>query len=160
MNISVLIADDHRIMSSGIAAILDGLPDIKVVGSVCDGRAAVAEALKLQPTVVLMDIHMAGMNGIEATWKIVEALPDTKVIALSMYADNCYVDGMLDAGASGYLLKTAAMKELVEAIRRVAAGETYLGQSLVVSVPQACGCRCPAVLPGSAQQKQEEEEVY
>ena len=159
MSISVLMADDHRIMSSGIATVLNGIPDMEVVGIVCDGQAAVAEALKLHPTVVLMDIHMAGMNGIEATWKIVQSLPDTKVIALSMYADSCYVDRMLDAGASGYLVKTASVRELVEAIRRVVAGETYLGENLAVSVPQTRGHQCNAVLPGSAPARQEEE-VY
>jgi len=133
MTISVLLADDHEIVSQGIASVLDGIPDITVVGSVCDGRSALAEAHRLNPTVILMDIHMAGMNGIEATWRIVQELPDTKVIALSMYADSCYVDRMMDAGASGYLLKSCSMKELVDAIRAVAGGETYVGRDLAQS---------------------------
>lgn len=130
MTIPVLVVDDHEIVCSGIAALLRGVPDIEVVGEAGDGRAAVAEAHKLNPAVVLMDIHMPGMNGIEAAWRILETLPDTKIIALSMYADLCHVDRMIDAGGTGYLLKNCTVGVLTDAIRCVAGGGMYLDERL------------------------------
>lgn len=139
MSISVLVVDDHRIVSSGIAALLEKTPDITVVGEVGEGRAAVAEALRLHPAVVLMDIHMPGMNGVEAAWRILELCPDTKIVALSMYADSYHVDRMIDAGATGYLLKNCAIDTLVEAIRRVAEGEMFLDTKLAYTPPLDVG---------------------
>ena len=144
MKITVLVVDDHEIVSSGIAELLRRTPGMDVVGEVGDGRAAVAEALKLHPMVVLMDIHMPGMNGVEAAWRILETLPDTKIIGLSMYADACHVDRMLDAGASGYLLKNCSPRQLMDAIRCVVEGGTYMDENLThVPAPKgrlpACG---------------------
>jgi two-component system response regulator NreC len=126
MQIKVLLADDHQIMREGLASLLEKHPDLNVVGQAGEGRAAVRLAQELQPDVVVMDIGMPGLNGIEATRQIVAATPGVKVIALSVHAESPFVAGMLQAGAAGYLLKHNAAEELVRAVRLVVQGQTYL----------------------------------
>ena len=122
----VLIADDHQIVRQGLRNLLEKEPDLKVVAEAEDGRSTVRLARELQPGVIIMDVAMPDMNGIEATRQIVSELPRVKVIALSMYADRRFVVNMLKAGASGYLLKDCAFEELNRAIRAVQAHKTYL----------------------------------
>ena len=122
----VLIADDHQIVRQGLRNLLEKEPDLKVVAEAEDGRSTVRLARELQPGVIIMDVAMPDMNGIEATRQIVSELPRVKVIALSMYADRRFVVNMLKAGASGYLLKDCAFEELSRAIRAVQAHKTYL----------------------------------
>jgi DNA-binding NarL/FixJ family response regulator len=126
MSIRIILADDHTIVRSGLRSMIDKEADIQVVAEADNGRATVRSALELAPDVVIMDIAMPELNGIEATRQIVAALPGTKVIALSMHADKRYVMEMLKAGASGYLLKDNAYEELASAIRTVLGNRTYL----------------------------------
>src|SRR5512135_2698510 len=105
MKIKVLLADDHQIMREGLASLLEKHAELEVVGQAGDGRAAVSLAQQLQPDVVVMDIGMPDLNGIEATRQIVAAAPGVKVIALSVHTESPFVSGMLQAGASAYLLK-------------------------------------------------------
>jgi DNA-binding NarL/FixJ family response regulator len=126
MAIKVLIADDHQIVRQGLRTLLEGEPDLKVVAQSEDGRTTVRLARELAPEVIIMDVAMPDLNGIEATRQIVTERPQVKVIALSMYADRRFVVNMLKAGASGYLLKDCAYEELVRAIRVVLAHKTYL----------------------------------
>ncbi len=126
MKIRVLIADDHRIVRDGLRTLIKKEKDMEVVGEAEDGRAALDLTRKLKPDVVIMDITMPDMNGITATRKILDDLPEVKVIALSMHSDRRFVAGMIEAGASGYLLKDCAFEELAEAIRTVHSSETYL----------------------------------
>jgi two-component system, NarL family, response regulator NreC len=126
----ILLVDDHQILRQGLVALLAKENDLDVVGEASDGRSAVALAKQLQPNIVVMDVAMPGLNGIDATRQILAELPHTKIIALSMHADKRFVMGMLKAGASGYLLKHCALEELVNAIRVVISHRTYLSPDI------------------------------
>ena len=130
MSIRVLIADDHKIMLAGLRSLLEKQTDFEVVGEADNGRKAVQMAQEKTPDVVVMDVSMPDLNGIEATKQIIESLPDTRVIALSMHSDKRFVMGMLRAGASGYLLKDCASQELANAILQVAGGKKYLSPEI------------------------------
>lgn len=127
--IRVLLADDHTILRAGLRMLLDAQPDIEVVGEASDGKQALAEALRLQPDLVLMDITMPEMNGIEATRQIKRALDATRVLILTMHENEEYLFQVLRAGASGYILKEAAGTELISAIRIVFSGRFYMSPS-------------------------------
>jgi two-component system, NarL family, response regulator NreC len=126
MSISILIADDHKIMRDGLRSLAENETDMEVIAEADNGRSAVKLAIELSPAVVLMDISMPDMNGIEATRQILAALPKCKVVALSMNTDKRIVMEMLKAGASAYLLKNCAYEELTVAIRTVMRNKTYL----------------------------------
>ena len=127
--IRLLLADDHAVLRAGLAALLNAEDDMTVVGEAEDGAQAVELARTLQPDIVLMDIAMPGMNGIEATRQIKQAAPGTSVLALTMHDDPSYLRDILEAGGSGYVLKEAASEELLQAIRAVHGGGTYLHPS-------------------------------
>lgn len=126
MTARILIVDDHKIMRDGLRNLLESGPGFEVVGEAADGRAAVQRARELNPTIVIMDIGMAELNGVEATRQILADRSATKVIALSMHSDAPYVSRMLQAGARGYLLKDCAFEELHHAIEQVLGEEIYL----------------------------------
>ena len=126
METKILLADDHQIMREGLVALLERAPGLQVVGEAADGRSAVLLARQLNPHVVVMDVTMPDLNGIDATRQILEENRQIKVIALSMHADRRFVKGMLQAGASGYLLKHSASQELIKAIKLVMANRVYL----------------------------------
>ncbi len=126
MSIRIIIADDHKIVREGLRALLEKQPDMQVLGEAENGRDTVAMVKELLPDIVLMDVSMSDMNGIEATRRITGEYPQVKVLALSMHSDRRFVMEMLKAGASGYLLKDNAFEELARAIRSVASNHTYL----------------------------------
>ena len=126
MSISVLIVDDHQIIREGLRSLLEHEADIKVVGDASTGRAAVKLAGELWPDVIVMDVGMPDLNGIDATRQINAAFPSPRVIALSMHADRRFATEMLKAGARGYVLKEAAFEELAAAIRAVMDGKVFL----------------------------------
>lgn len=126
MAVRVMVADDHTIMREGLKNLLNREPGIEVVAEAEDGRQALEMARRLPLDVVIMDISMKELNGIEATRLIRERNPAVKIIALSMHADKRYVAGMFDAGASAYLLKDCDLDELVQAVRAVAANRSYI----------------------------------
>jgi DNA-binding NarL/FixJ family response regulator len=134
MSIRILLADDHRILRQGLRAMLAGERDFEVLAEAEDGRTAVELAERLMPHVVVMDIGMPGLNGIEATRQIVERVPSVRVIALSAYADRRLIAEVLKAGASGYLLKESAYDELAEAIRTAAAKKVYLSPRIAAEL--------------------------
>jgi two-component system response regulator NreC len=126
MSIRVLLADDHRIMREGLRSILEKEAGMEVVAEAVDGRRTVELARELSPDVVIMDISMGGLNGIDATRQITAGNDDVKVLALTMHSDEQFVAQMLAAGASGYLLKDCAAEELSRAVRAIAADAIYL----------------------------------
>lgn len=126
----VVLVEDHALVRAGIRSLLEKLPDLEVVAEAGDGRAALGLIAQHQPDVVLMDIKMAGLNGLEATARIMRDHPGMRVVILSMYANEEYVIQALRAGASGYLLKDAGTAELEVAVRAAARGETYLSPAI------------------------------
>jgi two-component system, NarL family, response regulator NreC len=134
MTLKILLVEDHHIIRQGIKSLLEKQEGLCVVGEAQDGREAVDLAKSLKPDVIVMDVTMPKLNGIEATRKIREDNPDAKVIALSVHSDDAFVSGMLTAGASGYLLKDCLVQELVTAIRSVANDQFYLSQSIARTV--------------------------
>jgi len=130
MPIRVLIADDHKILREGIQNVIQQHAGLTFVGGATDGREAVKMCRKLQPDVVLMDIAMKGLNGIEATCQIVKECPKTKVIALSMHSNKRFVLGMFKAGAYGYMKKDCGTDELIEAIITVAANKKFISPQI------------------------------
>lgn len=139
MPITVLIADDHSVLRDGLSALLALNNDISVVGTAMDGRQAVALAQQLHPDVVIMDIAMPELNGIEAARAISARTPDISIIMLSMHAGAEYIYQSLGAGAQGYLLKQSASSEIVEAVRAVASGRRYLGESVARTMAERKG---------------------
>ncbi len=132
--IRILLADDHAVVRQGFRMILAAEPDMEIVGEAANGRVAVELAEKLRPDVVVMDVAMPELNGIEATRRLAESLPRTRVLALSMHKDSVYVREILRAGARGYLLKDAFDRDLVAAVRSVAGGEGYLSPAVSEAV--------------------------
>jgi len=121
-----MLAEDHAIVREGLRSLLEKQPDMEIVCEAEDGRMAVERARELLPDVVIMDIAMPDLNGIEATRQIINEFPQIKVIALSVHSNRRFVADMLGAGAAGYVLKECPLDELVQAIRAVTAGESYL----------------------------------
>jgi len=137
MSIRVLLVDDHEMFLAGLEALLQRQQDMVVVGQVKDGMEAVEQARATKADVVVMDISMAGMNGIEATREITSKLPGVKVLCLSMHAERRFVAAALDAGASGYLLKDNSFEELVDAIHTVKCNQVYLCRRVAGTVVEA-----------------------
>ena len=135
--IRVLLAEDHETVRQGLRLLIDSQPDMEVVGEAGDGRAAVQRARALQPSVIVIDISMPEMNGLVATRRIMEAEPAPAVVALTRYGDEAYVQELLAAGASAYVLKQSPSAELLKAIRAAAAGDEYLDSMLAARVAGA-----------------------
>ena len=134
MPIRVLLADDHPVVRRGLAALLGTLDDFEVVGEAEDGEAAVREAQLTKPDVVLMDVRMPGIDGVEATRRIRRAVPETAVLVLTMFDEDATVFTAMQAGARGYLLKGTDQDEIVGAIRAVAAGQAIFGPGIASRV--------------------------
>jgi len=130
MKLRILLVDDHAILREGLRALLEEDPELIVAGEACNGAEAVRLAAELQPDLVIMDLTMPIMNGIDATREITKNHPNIKVLALSMENDRTFVVEVLKSGASGYLLKETAFAELLEAVYSVGSGETYLPKKI------------------------------
>jgi DNA-binding NarL/FixJ family response regulator len=155
--VRVLIADDQKVVREGLASLLSLLPDLDVIGAAVDGEDAVRQALDLHPDVVLMDLNMPRCNGVEATERLREAQPETRVVVLTTYADDAWVFSALQAGARGFLTKDAGAEEIHRAITTVAAGQAQLDPSVQARLLDALGRRQqlgpagPGMDPGHAQ---------
>lgn len=136
MKLRVLVADDHKIVRDGITALLAQESDLNavVVATATDGRNTVAQARKVKPDLIIMDVGMPDLNGIEATRQICSNDQNVKILALSMHSDKLFVERMLQAGASGYLLKDCAFEELRRAIQEILSGNIYLSPALIGTV--------------------------
>jgi DNA-binding NarL/FixJ family response regulator len=127
----IILADDHVTVRHGLRLLIDSQPDMTVVGEVSDGASALQHALDLKPDVVVMDISMPGMNGLIATRKLKQAQPALAIVTLTRHGDDAYLQELLRAGVSGYVLKQSAPAELLQAIRATAAGGEYLDSALI-----------------------------
>jgi DNA-binding NarL/FixJ family response regulator len=130
MKLRIVIVDDHQLLREGLKSLLEGEPDMEVVGEAENGHESVRLVKQLKPDLVVMDVGMPGLNGMDATRQVLADNPGVKVLALSMHTDRRFASGMLQAGASGYLLKDAAYDELIRALRTVAGGKTYLSSAI------------------------------
>jgi len=128
--IRVLLADDHEVVRQGFAMLLDSQPDMEVVGQAADGREVLQLAHELRPNLVVMDVTMPNLGGVEATRRICEELPGVRIVALSMHSDSVYVREILRAGADGYLLKASSSADLLSAVRSVSRGESFLSPAV------------------------------
>jgi DNA-binding NarL/FixJ family response regulator len=126
----LLLGDDHTLMRQGLRKILEERPEWEVIAEVGDGREAVKKCMALKPDVAVLDVGMPLLNGIDATQQIVRKVPETKVLVLSMYSDEAYVTRALQAGATGYMLKDSAGKDLLKGIASVAAGQAYFSPAI------------------------------
>jgi DNA-binding NarL/FixJ family response regulator len=134
--IRVILADDHAVVRAGVKAVLSSAKDIEVIGEASNGREAIALAERLNPDVVVMDLSMGEMDGITATKTLVDKGSTSKVLILTMHAEDAYLVKLLEAGASGYLVKSAADRELVDAVRSVAHGDMYMQPSAARALAQ------------------------
>jgi DNA-binding NarL/FixJ family response regulator len=132
--IRVVLAEDHETVREGVRLIVDGQDDMEVIGEACDGRAAVRIVQQLQPDVVVMDVSMPEMNGLSATKKIKQLCPRVKILTLTRHTDDGYLQELLRAGSSGYVLKQSRSDELLRAIRAVAGGGKYLDPAIAGKV--------------------------
>ena len=135
--IKILLADDHTIVRQGLARLLEDQPDLRVVGEATDGRMALEKATALKPDIVIMDIAMPLMNGIEAAKRIRKQLPETKILILSMYSHEHYIHQLLETGISGYLLKDSSGRDIINAIKAAMKGETFLSPSISKKVVES-----------------------
>ena len=162
-SIRIMLVDDHAMVRSGTAELLRHIPDFSIVAEASDGKSAIELALKLRPDIVVMDVHMPGMSGIEATRRLRELAPAIHVLVLSAYDDDHYVFSLLRAGASGYLLKTAPIEDLVRAIYQVKAGDFPLDpkiiRKVVLNMPSRLGRpNAQDDAPGDSEDLSEREE--
>jgi len=134
MGVKIMLADDHKIMRDGLRSLIEKLPGMEVVAEAENGRTAVKQTRRFRPDVIVMDINMPDLNGIDASRQIVAEFPGTKIIAFSMHTDHQFVAGALKAGVSGYLQKDSAFEELDRAIRTVVADQTYLSPNITGDV--------------------------
>jgi two-component system response regulator NreC len=130
MSIKIVLADNHQLVRQGLALLLDGEPEMQVVGEAGDCATTIRLIEELSPHVVIMDICLPDINGVEVTRRIAARFPQVQIIALSMHSDSLFVLNMLNAGASGYLLKDCALEELIKAIRTVMSKKIFLSSSL------------------------------
>ncbi len=130
----VLLADNHETVREGLKMIIDREPDMEIVGEASDGREAVDRAIRLEPNVVVMDISMPGLNGLKATRKLKALRPQIHVVALTRHREGGYLQELLQAGASGYVLKQSSSEELIRAIRAVGSGKSYLDPAVTTSI--------------------------
>jgi DNA-binding NarL/FixJ family response regulator len=157
--VRVLIVDDHEVVRRGTRELLEKAGGIEVVGEAQDGEEAIEGVARLQPDVVLMDLALPGMNGAEATRRIKQRSPSTAVLALSAYDDDQYVFALHDAGAAGYLLKNVRGPQLVDAVRKVWAGESVLHPSIEAKLLHRAAGQAAAAAPGREHLTQREVEV-
>jgi DNA-binding NarL/FixJ family response regulator len=130
----VVLAEDHNTVREGIKLLVNAQTDMEVVGEAADGAAAIKKVREMQPDVLVMDISMPEMNGLKATRKLKSEFPDIKILTLTRHADDSFLEQLLNAGASGYVLKQSAPVELITAIRAVGNGKNYLDSSLTGKV--------------------------
>ncbi len=160
MKIKVLVADDHQLFREGLINLLQSAEDIEVIGQAEDGESAIERVNKLKPDVLLIDIAMAKMNGIEATKILKGQMPELKIIAVSMHSDKQYVKGMLEAGADGYLLKNCTYRQLTDAIHSTYDGKKFLSEDITEIVIEGYLHAAPEESDKFSQLSEREKEIF
>lgn len=157
----ILLAEDHNTVREGIKMLVNAQPDMEVIGEASDGRAAISEARRLSPDLLVMDISMPEMNGLKATEKLRQEFPDLKILTLTRHTDDGYLQQLIKAGVNGYVLKQSAPTELINAIRTVTSGRSYVDSELTQRVLGGYAGRVTGPLrgEGSAQISDRESEV-
>ncbi len=162
-SVRILIADDHTIVRHGLARLLEEQPDLKVVGEANNGQSAVDQAVALKPDIVIMDIAMPRMNGIEAAKRIRKQLPKTKILILSMYSHEHYIHELLETGVSGYLLKDSSGRDIIKAIRSAMKNETFLSPTIskvLMDTYRSPNRKCTSIAERYNQLSNREREVF
>jgi DNA-binding NarL/FixJ family response regulator len=157
--LKVLLVDDHAILREGLKTLIDSQADMRCVGEASDGKAAIAEAKSLSPDVVVLDVSMPKLSGLQATEQIVKCCPSSKVLSLTRHSEDSYVQQLLKAGASGYVLKQSSSAILLTAIRTVAAGQSYLDPAVTAKVVGGYVAKSEARRTGQPEPSQRENEV-
>jgi DNA-binding NarL/FixJ family response regulator len=158
--LKVLLADDHRVIREGLKMLLNSYDGVEVVGEADNGRKVIAMLQKIVPDVIVMDVSMPELNGIDATIRIRKEYPSVKILALSMHTDRRFIEGMLKAGASGYLVKDCAATELFSAIEMVADGDIYLSPKIAGKIVKSYVNRSPSRrMPGAYKLTSREREI-
>ncbi len=160
MKIKVLVTDDHQLFREGLVNLLFSAPDIEVIAQAEDGKDAIEKAKHFKPDVILIDIAMPNMTGIEATKELKKLMPEIKVIGVSMHSDKQYVKGILEAGADGYLLKNCTYRQLTEAIKSVYTGKKYLSEDITELVINGFLDPSKADEDGYSQLSEREKEIF
>lgn len=160
MKIKVLITDDHQLFREGLVNLLFSAPDIEVIGQAVDGEDAIKKVSHFNPDVLLIDIAMPNMNGIEATRELKKTKPELKIIVVSMHSDKQYVKGALDAGADGYILKDCTYRQLTDAIKSVHAGKKFLSEDITGMIIDGYLQPSNDVADEYAQLSEREKEVF
>ncbi|MBV9216785.1 MAG: response regulator transcription factor [Acidobacteria bacterium] len=156
----ILLAEDHKTVRTGIRLLVDAQADMEVIDEVDDGEAAVTQAVKLEPDIVIMDISMPHLNGLKATKRILSKKPDIKILTLTRHTDDGYLQQLIGAGVSGYVLKQSAPSELINAIRIIASGNAYVDPTLTSKVMGGYAMRTGSLRgEGSQQLTDRESEV-
>jgi DNA-binding NarL/FixJ family response regulator len=155
----LLLVDDHAVVREGLRSLLGTDNRFEIVGEAADGLTALSAAESLRPDVVVMDVSIPGLNGAQVTRRIRESFPDTKTVALTVHEEGGYLRSLMDAGASGYVLKRSAASELLRAIEVIGEGGTYLDSSIAGQLVSKLGQRRPPLTPSSALSEREREVV-
>lgn len=155
----LLLVDDHAVVREGLRSLLGSDERFEIVGEAADGPTAISIAETLRPDVIVMDVSIPGMNGAQVTRRLKEQLPETKTVALTVHEESGYLRSLMDAGASGYVLKRSAASELVRAIEVIGEGGTYLDSSMAGQLVSKLGARRPPLAPSSALSEREREVV-
>ena len=159
MPIRILIADDHGVIRAGLRALLEDIPDITVVGEASDGGEALAKAVELKPDILLMDLSMPNMGGIEATLKLAQREPKVRVLILTVHEEESLLKEVVRIGAAGYIVKRAAQEDLLHAIRVVARGDLYIHPTMTRALFNEAPAYAPLQMPESETLTQREIEV-
>lgn len=157
--LEIFLADDHAVLREGLKALIDSQVDMRCVGEASDGRAAVAGVRKLSPDVVVLDVSMPKLSGLQATEQIVKSCPNSKILPLTRHSEDSYVQQLLKAGASGYVLKQSSSAILLAAIRAVAAGQSYLDPAVTAKVVGGYVAKSEARKTGQRDPSERESEV-
>lgn len=160
MKIKILVVDDHQLFREGLVNLLFSTPDIEVIAQAENGEDAIKKARHFKPEVILIDIAMPKMNGIEATRELKKEMPEIKIIAVSMHSDKQYVKGILEAGADGYLLKNCTYRQLTDAIKTVYSGKKFLSEDITELVINGYLDPSKSEIDNFSQLSEREKEIF